>query len=226
MTREALAELLNRFPEVRWDRMAFGEWPLDDVGLADGCVFGWIDREDGRSDFMLVEWKGDAAGFTTSSGWYSAEFSIRMHGADAAHSDCERVEHVLGELVPGAIRLASDFTIKQSFGEPQPPRDPRKRSGEVRLPGGLLTRVWRESFGYWWAELWRPRIDSDPPVLFRAPTPAPPQPLPVDGFVRVGLALKKTRRKARKETVRMAGRYAAGLHPQHDRTPVEEASYA
>lgn len=81
---EEIEMTLNLLPEVAWDRFS---------GMYDSfCeVFGWVRREDGKSDFVLLQFdKGEVYGISTSSAKYSAEFSHRL-GFD--HSDCKRVEH-------------------------------------------------------------------------------------------------------------------------------------
>ena len=95
---EELAAVLNLFPEVRWDRTA---------GTAGSRVaFGWVDRADGRADFLLVTFTAKGAvGFTTSSAEHSAEWHRRLYGTDAGHSSCRRVEDVFGELVANAIHI-------------------------------------------------------------------------------------------------------------------------
>lgn len=98
---------LNLYPEVGWDQ--FRE--QDD----DFTIYGWIDREDGRSDFMLwvardvpgkEQWEGWR--FTTSSSKWSREFSrcLIPDKKDFEHIDCMRVED-LG-LKVNAIRLVAD----------------------------------------------------------------------------------------------------------------------
>jgi hypothetical protein len=78
-----ISSVLNRFPEVAWDR-----WAGDEDRLV---VFGWIDREDGFKDFMTVRFDdGDLVTFTTSSARYSKEFSARLGATN--HVDCKRVE--------------------------------------------------------------------------------------------------------------------------------------
>lgn len=108
--RAALAERMNRLPEVCWDRCVLH----DESGVA----YGWISRDDGRSDFVVLEfqwgetkglggesltWLG--VGFTTSSARYSHEISKRLHGSDGGHKDCERIEDAFGALVQNAIHL-------------------------------------------------------------------------------------------------------------------------
>lgn len=80
MTRHAAIEsVLNSFPEVTWDR-----W-------AGTSVFGWIPREDGRSDFVVVRIEdGRLTSVLTSSATCSEIFSKRL---SLSHSDCRRVEH-------------------------------------------------------------------------------------------------------------------------------------
>ena len=101
--KAALAERMNRIPEVEWDRAI-----LHDGSAA---VYGWVDR-DGRKDFVVIaaQWgKTDdldgkpltwfAVGFTTSSAALSAKISERLYGDASNHRDCELVDDVFGDLV-------------------------------------------------------------------------------------------------------------------------------
>lgn len=80
---------------VRWDRFV----PFD-VGLR---VFGWIPRQDGRSDFVVLDliWVGQKAILiATSSAKYSAQIAAYL---ELPHSDCRRVETL--ELdIPNVIK--------------------------------------------------------------------------------------------------------------------------
>ncbi len=86
------AEQMNKLPEVRWDRCT-----VRDPGYV-ASAFGWIDRPDGRSDFVLVFF-GERFGFVTSSAEYTREISKRLLGTDEGHRDCQRIEDVMGDLV-------------------------------------------------------------------------------------------------------------------------------
>lgn len=101
--RAALAERMNRLPLVRWDRCV-----EHDVTAA---TFGWIERPDGRSDFVLLDFSwGDtvglagetltwlAVGFSTSSARHSDEMSAQLELGEG-HKDCERIEDVFGDAV-------------------------------------------------------------------------------------------------------------------------------
>lgn len=95
--REMVATTLAGFPEVRWDRML--RW---DGGAE---AYGWIARDDGRSDFLLLHFAfGDAptVAMTTSSARYSEEFFRRLYGTLDGHVTCERIEDVLDREVGGA----------------------------------------------------------------------------------------------------------------------------
>jgi hypothetical protein len=105
--RQSIAHQMQRYPEVRWDRFIEmdGEWE------GQGSAFGWLDREDGRADFVALHWEpyaGDGElGFSisTSSAERSLEFAQRLHGEQAVHFDCQRVEDRFGDLVTNVIRL-------------------------------------------------------------------------------------------------------------------------
>ena len=78
-----ISDYLNCHPEVRWDRF------IEDVDGEPGAiaVYGWIDRPDGRADFVLYRFapSSNDAYFTTSSVEFSAE------NGDEEHADCQRV---------------------------------------------------------------------------------------------------------------------------------------
>lgn len=112
--RLAIAERLNRLDEigVTWDRCVLH----DDSGVA----YGWIARDDGRSDFVNVEFSYGTAtdlsglptrwlavGYTTSSALHSAHISKLLRGTNDDHKDCERVEHVFGDLVNRKVELGA-----------------------------------------------------------------------------------------------------------------------
>lgn len=105
--RAAIADVCNRLPRVRWDRTAG-----DDESRV---VYGWVDRDDGRADFVVltfdladpVDGVDYLVGFTTSSAEHSDEFHRALFGRQAAdeHYPCERVEDVFGALVRHRIKL-------------------------------------------------------------------------------------------------------------------------
>lgn len=78
---ERRAAFLNALPFVRWDRC---------VGDDEQVVYGWIAREDGHADFVLIEFgPGEDVGFTTSSALYSREIMERIYSTSDGHMDCE-----------------------------------------------------------------------------------------------------------------------------------------
>jgi hypothetical protein len=106
----AAAERMNRLDEVgvTWDRCVLHD--------ASGIAYGWISRDDGRSDFVTLEFQwGDTTGLdgktvqwfstgnTTSSAKHSARISELLVGAGSKHKDCERVRDVFGALVNRSI---------------------------------------------------------------------------------------------------------------------------
>ncbi len=96
-----VAEILNRCPEIRWDRLV--EQGDDDEPVL--VVYGWIARDDGRSDFVVFKITHDPqVGFVTSSARYSAAIADRLYGDHDDHDDCQRVEEFFGDLVVNAVR--------------------------------------------------------------------------------------------------------------------------
>lgn len=104
--KSAIEEILNKLPEVTWDRWA-GELNL--MG-----VFGWLSRDDGRFDFVhLCIAEGKVFGFSTSSAKYSDEFAGRL-GIGDQHCPCKRVEDTFAVQ---CVRLEypGDFTESPEY---------------------------------------------------------------------------------------------------------------
>jgi hypothetical protein len=115
--RAAIAEVLNLLPIVRWDRLTFDPEPGADGAPAEAAVYGWVEREDGRADFVLIQFDV----FDRGARWRnyfssSAERSEEIYrlltglpevvdGAENDHIACERVEDVIGDFAKNADRL-------------------------------------------------------------------------------------------------------------------------
>lgn len=98
--KDKAAAVLNKLPEVRWDRCV--------RRMENMTAFGWIDREDGRADFVVVYIDhGGPWAYATSSAEFSRSISERLFGITEGHRDCERIEDVFGDLVPNKITLAA-----------------------------------------------------------------------------------------------------------------------
>jgi len=95
ITKQRIAQTLNLLPLVRWDRhLENHEGGVD--------VYGWIDRTDGRGDFVLIRF--DLTGmwleFWTSSADHSRSIFETLSGGPADdHNDCSRVDETFGDLV-------------------------------------------------------------------------------------------------------------------------------
>lgn len=99
-TPEQIADVLNRFQFVAWDRMVDSRHGENDQDRTI-VVYGWIGRPDGHHDFLditFVSWT-DEVGFTTSSAARSAEITAILFGPEAPHVECQRVEDQLAGLV-------------------------------------------------------------------------------------------------------------------------------
>ena len=81
MEKEEIIKTLEKFDFVNWDRY-FGE----DEKLT---FFGWIDREDNKKDFLVLDFSISPLWFATSSKIYSKKIS-EVFGV--SHLDCKRVE--------------------------------------------------------------------------------------------------------------------------------------
>lgn len=114
--RQRVAEHLNRLPFVAWDRLV--DWCLpgedDHHGVS---AFGWVDRPDGRADFVLVavsSWDPDHPGFNTSSAALSELIGETLNPGQP-HFPCQRVEHALGDLVENKIVLDPLDPIREAL---------------------------------------------------------------------------------------------------------------
>ncbi len=125
MTREELlAKRMNQLPMVSWDRWG----GFDDFGDGErsaASAFGWIERGDGRSDFVLLLiyvretadgiWEEEMLWENTSSPSYSKEISeiLELDG----HNDCRRIEDDFGDLVERKISLDPDGPLPPDYWE-------------------------------------------------------------------------------------------------------------
>ena len=81
-TKEVMEKVLKKLDFVNWDRY-FGEGNKL-------TFFGWIDREDNKKDFIVVDFSVKPIWFATSSKKYSKEIADILN---QEHSDCKRVEY-------------------------------------------------------------------------------------------------------------------------------------
>lgn len=81
---------------VAWDRCS-GE-------PGDLAVYGWVERPDGRSDFVVLLVAAGGVGFATSSAEHSARIQRRLGGATSMteHQPCRPVEELLDALPPAS----------------------------------------------------------------------------------------------------------------------------
>lgn len=84
--KDKIEIILNKFPEVKWDRMT-----VDEVILQ---VYGWLSRDDGRYDFVLLRFDlfNETVSLVTSSAQHSKEFGQRLGQREDSHKPCERVK--------------------------------------------------------------------------------------------------------------------------------------
>lgn len=83
-----IVEVCSRLELVKWDRLCSLENRVD--------IYGWMKREDGRSDFVLLQFTDLSdpslpVGIATSSAEYSAEMTEALYGTTDGHAECERV---------------------------------------------------------------------------------------------------------------------------------------
>ena len=89
MDKEEIKEILNKFPEVKWDRYT----KVED----ESNFFGWIERKDRHSDFLILSFIDKGLWwYMTSSAEFSKEITKRVGGR---HIPCKRVEELFGKKV-------------------------------------------------------------------------------------------------------------------------------
>lgn len=91
---------------VRWDR--YLRVPVGAEGQYEMLtVYGWIDRDDDRSDFVVLFPSYDETpGFVTSSAKHSAAINSLLYkdvDPTAPHYECERIDDFVGDLVPNRV---------------------------------------------------------------------------------------------------------------------------
>jgi len=78
---------------VKWDRYAIRE------NEAGGFIFGWIKRDDGFFDFVVINFQMNAGhllfGYNTSSKKYSREIIKRLGGSDENYLECRPAKEIL-----------------------------------------------------------------------------------------------------------------------------------
>ena len=85
-------ELISEKIPVEWDRYVNDERTYS--------VYGWIQRGDGKRDFLLVTIKEDLGmyvSFVTSSAKYSRMITELIHGGTSEHIDCKKIEDLYKE---------------------------------------------------------------------------------------------------------------------------------
>lgn len=102
---QKIAEVMSKVLCVRWDRCIPGNAVLR--------LYGWVDRPDQHSDFVLLDVERYSEGpwldfsFATSSSVaeVNAELAAALGIPLEDHVPCQRVEEVFGGLVANAIKL-------------------------------------------------------------------------------------------------------------------------
>lgn len=111
---DVVAEYANRIPEAQWDR--YVAYQVDQDGEPRTCatVFGWVARDDGRSDFVTLRWdwmeRQAFPEYVTSSAWLSPQLGGRLYRdqdwyVSSEHVDCRRVEDTFGDRIASAVRI-------------------------------------------------------------------------------------------------------------------------
>ena len=94
--KKDIQKVLNKFPEVKWDRYIDSKKDL--------TFYGWITREDDKFDYLELGFKmnGKLEWYSTSSSKYSKDFGKRLN---FEHFDCKRVEDLFSKGEVETIKL-------------------------------------------------------------------------------------------------------------------------
>lgn len=91
--KHRIARVCNRLPFVTWDRLInHGEM---------SSIYGWIPRDDGRFDFVVIEFQfaGDREPYWITSSARNSAAIAELLGQGGSHNPCQRVEDVFGSLI-------------------------------------------------------------------------------------------------------------------------------
>ena len=104
IAKKQIAKLLNKMPEVKWDRYVH-------YRKTEYVFFGWIDRDkDTYKDFFVLfittkEGKADAYTYVISSAKLTKKVSPRYGFPTTEHEDCIRVESLFSNNEVNTIKL-------------------------------------------------------------------------------------------------------------------------
>ena len=103
---EQLKEPMADLPFVEWDRYVTGQWDADHDYVK---AYGWIDRDDGYKDFVILTTWSDTnqINFTTSS----SEHTERIHEllfdeSPENHHGCQRIEDAVD--IPNMVSINAE----------------------------------------------------------------------------------------------------------------------
>lgn len=99
----AVSIWMNKLPLVKWDRTL----RIDEVLY----VYGWIDRPDGRSDFVSLRFANLNYDLPPELVTSAAKYSLKLHQLlEYTPIDCKRVSDMFGDKV--------DFQVPPGYGIP------------------------------------------------------------------------------------------------------------
>jgi hypothetical protein len=114
--KQVVAHYANRLPFVTWDRFTSHteDNPDGDAKYVAVTMYGWIGRDDGRADFVILAWfyidQQQFPWSVTSSADRSEEISRLLYHDQGwwkpgEHVPCQRVEGTFDEMVDRIVRL-------------------------------------------------------------------------------------------------------------------------
>lgn len=133
-----MAKLMNRAEGVRWDRFtAWGNMIR---------VYGWLDRDDGRADFVLVDFYApEEEGGDLDHSWVSSSPAFLLKAAGEEYGDhvpCRRVETSFGALIDEKVEIECKQLSPDAKGTWPRCTRPLGHSGEYIADMGSRVTRW------------------------------------------------------------------------------------
>ena len=112
--KHVVTHYANRLPFVDWDRFPSHRQTEDNTTRTSVTMYGWIRRDDGRSDFVVLAWfyidEQQTPWSVTSSADRSEEIGRCLYSDQdwwkpEDHVHCQRVEDTFDGMIDRIVRL-------------------------------------------------------------------------------------------------------------------------
>ena len=91
LPKDLMKQDMECLPFVKWDRF------IHDLNKKKVVLYGWIDRNDTKKDFLIMEYRAQegtkwSTGYMTSSAKHCKEINSALGMDEESRVDCQRVE--------------------------------------------------------------------------------------------------------------------------------------